>query len=111
MDNAIRGRFFQDTDETGRFVVTSTVTGVSYFVEPIGNGRGGDWGSYNPASGNIEHKKGDGKHTGSVLATDSMVTSENGFIDVAHLGVGVSPFSEISKRDALNEARGLRPRR
>ncbi|WP_157603442.1 hypothetical protein [Spirosoma telluris] len=102
-------RFFQDTDETGRFAVTSSVTGVGYFVEPIGNGRGGDWGSYNPSTGNIEHKKGDGKNTGSVMLTESIITPENGFRNISHLGVGESPFGEISRRDTAYEAQGVRP--
>ncbi len=32
-------RFFEDRDETGRFIVTSNETGVQYFIEPVGDGR------------------------------------------------------------------------
>lgn len=99
-------RFFNDTSESGRFMVTSNVTGIRYFVEPIGDGRGGDWGSYNPSTGNIEHKKGDGKYTGSVKLSESIVTEDNGFKNVALLDC--SPLDEITRRDKEYEAQGIR---
>lgn len=37
-------------DETGRFIVKSFRTGKTYYVEPIGNTRPADWGSYNPST-------------------------------------------------------------
>lgn len=104
-------RFFRDTDETGRFGLRSSVTGVWYFVEPIGDGRGGDWGSFNPSTGNIEHKKGDGKYTGSVRISDSIITEENGFTDIDLVEVGCSIFSEIAYRDMAHEQNGLRPKK
>lgn len=109
MENNVIQRFFEDRDETGRFMVISSVTGVRYFVEPIGDGRGGDWGSYNPGTGDIEHKKGDGKYTGSVLAKDSIITEENGFKNIAIAeDTNHSAMSEIGRRDAIHEANGLR---
>lgn len=42
--NDITKRFLTNTDETGRFIVKSLVTGRTYYVEPIGNGRPADWG-------------------------------------------------------------------
>lgn len=104
----IKDRFFQDTDETGRFMVVSNVTGVSYFVEPIGDGRGGDWGSYNPSTGNIENKKGFDKFTGSVHLKDSIVTPENGFKNVELLAEGESPMGIIALRDEAYEKAGVR---
>jgi hypothetical protein len=74
-------------------------TGKRYYIEPIGNGRGGDWGSYNPASGNIEHKKGDGKYTGSVRPEDSVITEENGFKNIEFVEKG-SPYGCIDDMDA-----------
>lgn len=41
--NNIKQRFLTNTDETGRFIVKSLVTGKSYYVEPIGNKRAADW--------------------------------------------------------------------
>lgn len=110
MDKEIRERFFENRDETGRFMVISSVTGVQYFVEPIGDGRGGNWGSYNPSTGNIEHKKGDGKYTGSVRIEESLVTEANGFERVTQLGPGISPMGEIAERDLAYEAQGVRKR-
>lgn len=104
-------RFFEDTDETGRHAIRSAITGVWYFVEPIGDGRGGDWGSLNPSTGDIEHKKGDGKYTGSVRVTDSLITEENGFTDIDLLEVGCSYMSEIAYRDMAHEMAGVRPKK
>lgn len=110
MKNNLAERFFENRDETGRFMVISNVTGVRYCVEPIGDGRGGDWGSYNPGTGNIEHKKGDGKYTGSILAKDSLITEENGFKNIGIAEDNTeSVLSEIARRDAIHEANGVRP--
>ena len=108
MEKEILKRFFEDRDETGRFMVISNVTGIKYFVEPIGDGRGGDWGSYNPGTGEIEHKKGDGKYTGSVHLQDSLVTAENGFINVELLVQGESPMGIIALRDEAYQRAGIR---
>ena len=56
-------------------------------------------GSYNPATGNIEHKKGFDKYTGSVTESESMITPENGFIKIDLLSEGESPMAEIERRD------------
>lgn len=110
MNEDVRKKFFENRDETGRFMITSYTTGVSYFVEPIGDGRMADWGSYNPSTGNIENKKGAGKFSGSVLPNESMVTEANGFKDIVTLGEGESPMSEIERRDAIHFANGRRPK-
>ncbi len=94
-----RKKFLVDTDETGRFIVTSQKTGKSYFVEPIGPDRTADWGSYNPSTGNIENKKGFDKFRGSIDEKDSMITKENGFEKIHYTGVGGSPFSLIDELD------------
>ena len=95
-----RKKFFTDRDETGRFIVKSFRTGKTYFVEPIGDGRMADWGSYNPSTGKIENKKGAGKFTGSIEEKDSLITKENGFNDIHYSGVGASPFSKIEELDS-----------
>ena len=90
--------FLVDSDETGRHIVTSFRTGKKYYVEPIGNGRTADWGSYNPSTGNIENKKGTGKYTGSVREEESVVTEENGFSKI-HMVESGSPYSIIDELD------------
>ena len=108
MEKGILRRFFEDTDETGRFMVVSNITGVKYFVEPIGDGRGGNWGSVVPGEKDLAHKKGDGKYTGSVTASESVITSENGFKKVVTLAPGESPLGEIALRDEEYERQGVR---
>jgi len=92
-------KFYEDRDETGRFTVISFRTGRRYFVEPIGDGRMADWGSYNPSTGNVENKKGAGKFSGSIDEKDSLITKENGFDKIYYTGIGASPFSLIDKLD------------
>ena len=104
----INKRFLTNSDETGRFIVKSLVTGITYYVEPIDNsGRPADWGSYNPSTGNIEHKKGFDKYTGSVTESESLITEENGFSNVTTLPKGYSPMSEIERRDKEYELKYL----
>lgn len=95
----INKRFLENRDETGRFIYKSLITGKTYYIEPISNGRPADWGSYNPATGNIEHKKGYDKHTGSIKPEDSLITENNGFKLIEILEEGESPLSVIEKRD------------
>jgi len=108
LNSEIKKRFLSDTDETGRHIVTSYTTGIIYFVEPIGDGRMADWGSYNPSTGNVENKKGAGKSAGSVTEEESLITKENGFKKIELLGVGESPMGEIMKRDKEYERVGVR---
>lgn len=98
LSEEIKKRFFENTDETGRFRVTSYITGKSYYVETIGT-RGESWGSIDPATGKLTHKKGDGKYTGGIDKRDSLITEENGFDNITLLEPGQSPFDEINKRD------------
>ena len=87
-------------DETGRFIVKSIRTGKTYYVEPIGSKRSADWGSYNPSTGNIEHKKGYDKFSGSIYESESLITKENGFDNIVYSGIGVSPYSIIDDIDS-----------
>lgn len=93
-------KFLENTDQTGRFIVTSLRTKKKYYVEPIGDSRASDWGSYNPSTGNIENKKGSGKYSGSIKESESLITEENGFINIKYLGKGVSPLSIIEELDS-----------
>lgn len=104
----MKKRFLFNRDETGRFIVKSFTTGKEYYVEPIGDGRVGEWGSYNPSTGEIEHKKGAGKYTGSVTRDESLITEENGFHKIWETPVGSSPFAEIERRDKEYESQGVK---
>lgn len=99
MKNDIIRYFLVNSEETGRHIVTSFRTGRKYYIEPIGNGRMADWGSYNPGTGNIENKKGAGKYTGSVKTEDSIIKPENGFVNIQMIESG-SPYSIIDEMDA-----------
>lgn len=100
LNQNLETQFLSNTDETGRFIVTSKRTGKTYFVEPIVNGKTPEWGSIDPATGNLTHKKGDGKYTGGIDGKDSMITKENGFSKITMLDVGVSPHHAIEAMDA-----------
>lgn len=91
--------FLTNTDETGRFIVKSQRTGKTYAVEPIGNVKT-KWGSIDPASKEMMHKKGDGKYRGSIDEKDSLITEANGFINIQMLEPGSSPLAEIEMLDA-----------
>jgi hypothetical protein len=95
-----RKKFLENRDETGRLYVTSYRTGKIYFVEPIGPDRSADWGSYNPSTGNVEHKKGFDKFRGAIDEKDSLITKENGFEEIHYSGVGGSFMSVIDQLDA-----------
>lgn len=97
--NDIIKNFLVNSDETGRHIVTSYRTGKKYYVEPIGDGRMADWGSYNPATGNVENKKGAGKFTGSVTFKESVITEDNGFKNILFVENG-SPYSAIEELDS-----------
>lgn len=100
MDPAIRTKFLTNTDETGRFLYYSERTGKTYAVEPILGAKTPVWGSVDPATGNLMHKKGDGKYTGAVKANESLITEENGFKNIQMLDIGVSPFHALEVLDA-----------
>ena len=91
-------RFLAKSDETGRFIVKSLVTGKSYFVETIGDSRPADWGDLDPATKKMTGSYGE-KHCGCISDEESLITEENGFDKIEYLGVGVSSMSAIEKRD------------
>lgn len=100
MENNISKRFLTNTDETGRFLIKSLKTNKTYYIEPIGDKRSADWGSYNPSTGDIEHKKGYDKYSGCINENESLITEENGFTNITYSGIGVSPFSVIEQLEA-----------
>lgn len=100
MDSSFLQKFLTNTDDTGRFIVTSKRTGRQYFVEPIETAHTPTWGSIDPATGNLMHKKGDGKYRGGISPSESLITPENGFTKIHDLERGVSPLLAIDAIDA-----------
>ena len=79
MNSTFRTKFLTNTDDTGRFIVVSQRTGRTYYVEPIETAHTPKWGSVDPATGELMHKKGDGKFRGGISPNESLITPENGF--------------------------------
>jgi len=77
-------------------------TGRTYYVEPIETAHTPKWGSVDPATGELMHKKGDGKFRGGISPNESLITPENGFKEdkIHMLEAGVSPFHAIDVLDA-----------
>lgn len=99
-----KSRFLRDSDNTGRFIVRSKVTGKKYFVEVIGNTHSADWGDLDPATKKMTGSYGE-RYEGCVPEKESLITEENGFEKITTLPPGVSPFDEIEKRDKAYERR------
>lgn len=97
-DNIIK-RFLVNSDETGRFIVKSHLTGKTYFVEALDTDERSLWGDYNPVSKRFETSNYGNKYKGSISPDESMITEENGFTNIRTLGVGVSPMGYITKID------------
>ena len=91
-------RFLKESDNTGRFIVKSKITGKKYFVEPIGNTHAADWGDLDPATKKMTGSYGE-RYEGCVTEKESLITKENGFEKIELLDAGVSPLSVIDARD------------
>lgn len=100
MRQDVRQKFLTNTDETGRFIIYSSRTGKTYAVEPIVGAHTPEWGSIDPATGKLMHKKGDGKYKGGIRADESLITEENGFKNIQTLDVGTSPFHAVDVLDS-----------
>jgi hypothetical protein len=99
-NSIIMKNFLTNTDETGRFIVYSKRTGKRYFVEPIMHSKTPSWGSVDPATGKMMHKKGDGKYTGAIKESESLITEKNGFKNIKNLEPGISPLLYIDLLDS-----------
>lgn len=99
MNTKLRKDFLTDTDETGRFIVTSQRTGRSYFIEPLLGKHTPVWGDMDPATKKLSGSYGK-KYTGAVEPKDSLITEDNGFKNIETLGIGISPMAAIELRDA-----------
>ena len=104
---SMRQRFLERTDETGRFIVYSTHTGISYYVEPLDTGERRKFGDINPATGQVEGHYGE-KYRGAIHPTESLITVENGFENIDILPRGVSPHGEINRIDKIRYDEGYR---
>ncbi|MDH7913809.1 hypothetical protein [Winogradskyella sp. SYSU M77433] len=95
-------RFLTGTDKTGRFIVSSKITGITYFIEPIDNGKPHKlWGDVDPATKKLTGDYGN-KSIGAVKEKDSLITKENGFINISTFKG--SPLGEIDRRDKMYES-------
>ena len=95
INDAIKN-FLVNSDDTGRFIVTSLKTGKKYYVEPIDNGNRTEWGDLNPCTKKLEGDYGS-KHKGSVKESESLITEENGFTNIKTLPPGYSPIEYIEQ--------------
>lgn len=101
MNSDFTTKFLTNTDDTGRFIVVSQRTGRKYFVEPIEMQRvDTNWGSIDPATGNLMNKKGHDKYRGAVKPDESLITKENGFSKITMLDAGTSPHHAIEVLDS-----------
>lgn len=97
--------FLMETDKTGRFIVQSKVTGITYFVEPIDNGKPDKlWGDVDPATNKLTGDYGN-KAIGAVKQKDSLITKDNGFVNI--LTFKGSPLGEIDRRDKMYESKQI----
>ena len=88
--------FLIDSDDTGRFIITSLKTRKKYYVEPIDNGNKSEWGDLNPSTKKLEGDYGS-KHKGSIKESESLITEENGFDNIVTLPPGYSPLDYIEQ--------------
>lgn len=105
----LKKKFLVNTDETGRFLVKSPRTGITYFIEPILGGVRKRWGNVLLGADSIDSGYGD-KYTGAVPKNQSLITEENGFENIQILDPGISPHGEIERVDAIRYEQGYRPK-
>jgi len=88
--------------ETGRFYIRSK-SGKLYCVEPIQKGgkTDGDWGNQIPGSGLEKVKP---KYPGAVKPKESIITEENGFVNIVELEPGVSPIEYIERLEDVSKS-------
>jgi len=99
MTQEFKQKFLKDTDHTGRQIVVSLRTGKRYGVEAIDGKEKIKWGDLNPATGKVEGQYG-AKYKGSIKASESLITEENGFKNIVELEAGMSPAAQIELMDA-----------
>jgi len=81
--------------DSGRFIVIDLKTGKRTIVEPIDDEPyHKEWGDINPSTKELEGHYGQ-KHKGSIKESESIITEDNGFVDIKYSGKGVSPLGLI----------------
>ncbi len=97
MKREVLQRFLCRTEDTGRFIVQSKVTGITYFVEPIDHGKPDKlWGDLDPATKKLTGDYGNVRR-GAVTKEESLILSKNGFKNISTFKG--SPLAEIDRRD------------
>ena len=99
----LKHKFLLNRDETGRFIVYSPRTHISYFVEVLEEGERRAWGDLDPITKAPTGDYGK-KYTGAIAKEESLITPENGFINIATLEPGYSPAGYIDMIDDLRYA-------
>ncbi len=99
LNDNVQENFLIDTEDSGRFTVTSKRTKKKYYVEVIGDPHC-SWGSIDQSTGKMMVKKGWKRYKGSIEHEESLITKENGFEKVHDLKAGNSPFVHIDMLDA-----------
>ncbi len=89
--------FLKDSEKTGRFIVKSQYSDKIYFVEPIHNGNPFLWGDYDPATKKMTGDYGN-KYLGAITENESLLTKENGFVEVSYVHQG-SPLGLIDQKE------------
>ena len=97
MKREVLQKFLCKTEDTGRFIVKSKVTGITYFVEPIDTVKPHRlWGDLDPVTKKLTGNYGNTRK-GAILDKDSLITPENGFNNICTFKG--SPLAEIDRRD------------
>ena len=96
----IKQKFLINSEDTGRFLVKSLKSGKTYFVEAIGDPHL-EWGSLDPATKDLNNKKGWKKYKGSIEEKETLITKENGFDKIYELKPGQSPLAYIENLDNI----------
>ncbi|GAA0730950.1 hypothetical protein GCM10009430_42610 [Aquimarina litoralis] len=97
MKNKLIQRFLCKTEDTGRFIVQSKITGITYFIEPIDHGKPDKlWGDLDPATKKLTGDYGNTRR-GAIKKEDSLISKENGFRNISTFKG--SPLGEIDRRD------------
>ena len=90
----------------------SNKTGITYYVEPIDertDNKLNHFGDINPVTKQLEGDYGS-KFRGSIKESESLITPDNGFVNIQTIPPGVSPHGEIERVDDIRYAEGVRPK-
>lgn len=94
--------FLVNRDKTGKEIMFFPETGKKYFIEWIGGHT--SWGDFDPATKKFTGSYGD-KYTGSINEKDSVITKENGFVNIVE-GKGSAYGRVIAIHDKWKKENG-----